>query len=286
MGKSKKSLRRAAYKLLPKNNLTIFIPLTRADRVQAMAEQLAKLDSPVVARVLVIIDTDKISEDTVRRSFEGHAVPFEVDVYSTGEKEPPGFGTMTRRTRIANTFTLAQQKILPEFRDGYVFVLEDDSNIEPHYLNALLANFGTLTLQAQVKVGIMSGLQAGRWGLKMIGAWKVDSPAEPTRAWTIPFSRESIFDEVDATGFYCMLTRAEMFCKAQFRWNGEAYGPDVIYGLDCRNAGYRNFVDWTLLVPHVADKGVITVDEECQQVKYELRDGKWQLDHFDTPKGI
>lgn len=253
--------------------VTLFLPTSRRWRVEPMAKQLHKLDRDgFEIDVIVVIDNSDISEAYVQNMFAKHEAPNISKIISTGNPGASEGNAHARRERITNVWKLAKTAI-PEATQ-LVFTIEDDTDISANTLQALVGSYDVFTAKG-VKVGLISGIQVGRWGLKMIGAWKTDNIADPTTWETVPFTRKEILSEVDAAGFYCFITPRELFCSANYIFND--FGADVNYGWEVRKKGYRNFIDWTLPCGHVMQHKTLLPDESVMVCKYQKIDGKWKL---------
>ena len=238
-----------------------------------MAEQLSKMDYGGVKNdIVIIIDNNEITKAQVRNAFANFEVPAnKLIVHQTGRPGANEYNIGQRRRRIVNNLNTGK-RLIPSDSD-FVFMMEDDTAIPENALTALLMDFETMTANG-TKVGLISGVQPGRWGFKIVGAWNVDNPSDMKRAETVKFNRKNILEKVDAAGFYCFITPAYLFEKAKFIFN--QFGADVNYGLALRKAGYGNYIDWTVDTGHVMQHKIIRCDESCVVVRYEKLNGKWK----------
>lgn len=260
-------------------NITIFLPVTRKENLNWLFQQLNDLDTRgVVANVLVGIDNPDITPDDVREAYKSI---FPLTVFTTINGKLEKKNIKIRRDRIANVFNMAATLIPADSQ--LVFVIEDDTQIKPNALQNLLHAYRSLTEDKVLrngkvvkgfKIGVVSGVQAGRWSVRMLGAWVADDPLDPKQLKTLPYTNELIYQHIDAAGFYCFITPAEAFKSTPFR--AGAFGPDVFYGLDLRGKGYENVLDWTVPTGHVTENEVIMPDEKCTTIEFNLIDNIWK----------
>lgn len=221
--------------------------LTRADRVDETIEQLkAEVD-----RVVVVVDNIKIVQQVVKHN---------VKYYITGNQDPPISNIGIRRRRIAEGMEMLGKAVNTE----YVFMIEDDSVIEKGTCQKLMKTF----LKDENGIGFVSGVQAGRWGVKMIGVWKVNDIHNPTEVYTTRLG-EGI-KEVDACGFYGFVTKGD---RLRMSYEYGQFGPDVYWGLGLRRQGYRNLVDYNVQLGHATRDGIIYPDN-IESIIFKL-DRKW-----------
>jgi hypothetical protein len=186
-----------------------------------------------------------------------------------------------RRDRIVQ-FHKVMQKLLWEF--DYVFGVEDDTIFEPEALNKLME---PMSLD---DVGFVEGVQVGRWGMKMIGAWKVDDVDNPKTIKTIePLVVDGIkqrnvhhLENIDAGGFYCFVTRGHLYANHNFEWHDECFGPDVLFGIGLRKKGLKCLIDWSVECGHDVKTDVLWPSKEkIEVVEYNKVNEEWKLKQRD-----
>lgn len=248
------------------DNILLFIPLTRLERVLPLREQIDRLIyRERIKKILIIIDSE-LTQEYVEKVFS------EATVIKTKNRSVHEHNVNYRRLRITDVFKLAQKNI-PEGIE-YIFCLEDDSLIGEDTLLNLINGYKLYKWQG-VNIGLFSGIQVGRWGIKMVGGWLADDVNDPKCLETIPYKQELNVEEVDASGFYCFITEARLFREANFCYN--EFGPDINFGLELRRKGYRNFIDRSIIAGHVAYPGVLVPDNDCKVVKYLKINNEWKL---------
>lgn len=171
-----------------------------------------------------------------------------------------------RRRRIAENHTKLEA-IVAEQQPELVWQLEGDVELPE---NALEELYATYLMYRGDDFGYVSGIQVGRHGLYCLGAWQNitnDSfnSVDPTLKG---------LQEVDATGFYCLLAPSDVWLSGNAVWKGEPYGPDVVWGLSIDK---KKYVDMDLHIGHVIKNGVIRPsDMSTCQVFYKRENGNWQ----------
>jgi len=260
----------------------IAVPLTREWAIEMQAKQLAALDTSLVqARLLIFVDNKDISKAKVVNMLERYEVPMPYTVHNTGNNAPQELRLFHRRDRIRDMLATMQDVILDDadlFDNELLFMVEDDTKIEPDALTKLVVDYEQLT-QNKVQIGFIEGAQVGRHGIRMIGAWKTDDLDEPTVMSTIPYNNTDLFTKIDGGGLYCFLTPLKLFLDHEFYWHDECFSVDVTYGLELRKLGYVNIIDWSVVAGHADRNGnVLVPNENCTVAEYKKQpDGTWKL---------
>jgi len=173
-----------------------------------------------------------------------------------------------RRQRIADIHN--ELKVLIKNAE-YIFLIEDDTIVPTNALAKLLHHYLTMP-----SMGIVSGIQIGRWGFDHIGAWLVDDIYSPNAITSVKL--EEGLQQVDATGLYCCLTRAEHYLRFNFEPFMNALGPDVAFGVYLRQQGYLNYVDYSIKCDHITAKEKISFDRDIVQVQLtKTSNNDWSL---------
>lgn len=263
-------------------NVLIVIPLTREWAIEMQAKQLAALDITMAnVRLLFFVDNNEIPDHKIADMLERYEVPMQYGIFNTGNKPPQELRLFHRRDRIRDMLTDLQNTILDDskaFDNELLFMVEDDTQIQPDALTKLLIDYQELT-KNNVQIGFIEGAQVGRHGIRMIGAWKTDDLDNPTVMSTIPYSNTDLFTKIDGGGLYCFLTPLKLFLDHEFYWHDECFSVDVTYGLELRKLGYTNIIDWSVVAGHVDRSGnVLVPNENCSVARYEKQsDGSWKL---------
>lgn len=267
--------------------ITLFMPVTRKWRIYQIAKMLAALDTEGLAvQTLLLVDSPAVKDSMIIDAFERCEVPRGYEIRHTGNKELPDEAKIdVRRNRIMEMLKTGQSLIGDT---DFVFMVEDDTQIEPRTLRNLVENYRNLSKYSKTPVGIISGVQVGRWGYRMIGAWKVDDIENPQYVTTVPFNKTDILEKIDGSGLYCFLVPAALFKAHKWYWHDVCFSVDMTFGLELRRQGYQNYADWTIVAGHVMDNGnVLIPNEKCQQVEFQPdRNNVWAvIDKFNPKRG-
>lgn len=133
----------------------------------------------------------------------------------------------------------------------WVFSIEDDGIIPPDALQRLIS-----VVEAEDNVGMVTGVELGRWGVPYVGAWKVNDVFTTTSITSMPnktLTNKDEYEEIDGCGLYCALIRADKYKEHTFS-TSNGIGPDVNLGLYLRQQGLKNYVVWGIPVTHMTSK--------------------------------
>lgn len=163
----------------------------------------------------------------------------------------PAQGIEERRIRIADNHKYLVEAVR-DLQPDYVWQVEGDSELKPDTLAKLLKDHKK---QSELidDLGYISGIQIGRHGLYCIGAW---TDITRTSFKSVDYKLKGL-QEVDATGFYCLLAKREVWLAGQSQYSGGPYGPDVEYGLSLKAKGYRLYIDMDINIGHKVKNGII-----------------------------
>lgn len=255
----------------------IFIPISRDEHLDRLFTSLELLDCDAsTTSLLTYVDGNKALHDRVSQLTE--ASKFTTRQCIRRKFEKPTNGLHARRRRIT-AIKNESKRFIGEC--DYVFGIEDDTIVPTHALTKLLSDYG-----AYPYAGFIEGVELGRWGVPYVGAWQADDVYEPTKiesamppGWFKPYDgkvyegkrtdevlsettaaftagveqgrRSSNVQEIDAGGFYCYLTKRELYMAHEYAPFGHNdLGPDVNYGLYLRQNGYKNYIDWSIKCEH------------------------------------
>lgn len=265
-------------------SVLMVVPLSRKWAVELQAKQISQMNrfTDIDVELLIWVDNKEINNDFIVDKFEKYEIPFAYQVRNTGSPEPHEIRLFHRRDRIRDSLTRLQQHIRERNRTyDMLFMVEDDTIIQQDTLQRLLLDWKELTAQ-NMKVGLIEGVQVGRHGIRMIGAWRTDDVVNPTKIATLPFNKSSFFEKIDGGGLYCFTTPMELFLQHIFYWNGECFSVDVTYGIELRKKGYTNIIDWTCITGHTDQNGnVLYPNDNVTVAAYEKQsDGEWKLQPY------
>lgn len=129
----------------------------------------------------------------------------------------------------------------------WVFSIEDDGILPRNALERLVEAIDN-------DVGMVTGVELGRWGIPYVGAWKVDDIENPAVVTSMESKvGQDLVETIDGCGLYCALIRADEYKKHMFDTRN-GLGPDVNLGLFLRKQGYHNYIDWMIPVTHLTTR--------------------------------
>lgn len=135
----------------------------------------------------------------------------------------------------------------------WVFSIEDDGILPHDALERLID-----TVEKVDNVGMVTGVELGRWGLPYVGAWVADDVNNIKTIETVANQYGlDLIQPIDACGLYCALIRCSYYKKHKFFANN-GLGPDVNLGIFLRQQGFDNYIDWSIPVTHL---GVLDGEE-------------------------
>lgn len=181
-----------------------------------------------------------------------------------------------RRRHITNIHNHFKELI---GESDWIFSVEDDGILPVDALAKLVQ-----VTESKPNVGMVTGVELGRWGVPYVGAWTVDDLETPTLIVSVENKTGTeLVEEIDACGLYCALINAEYYKQHEFfTWNG--LGPDVNLGLFLRQSNLKNYIHWGVPVTHVtifngAEKH-IPANSISRVVKLRLLSGNiWHASH-------
>lgn len=246
--------------------ITILTLISRPEYIDKLFASLEGLEcNPKETNLLTVVDGDSSLFIVVRNKTELSKFKEKLCVqYKDGDRL--NYDVLRRRKRIANIHNFAKQFIN---NSDYVMGIEDDTEF---YSSALKRLYKDCTLYPFA--GTVSGVQAGRWGYEIIGAWRVNQIYEPIEIKSIGYSTG--IEEVDASGMYLFMTKTEIYKRHDFKPYDQILGPDFDFGLSLRQQGHSNYVDFNVITVHKAPKGDIKVSRNPDIVAFTKADGRWR----------
>lgn len=249
------------------DKVIVFCAFTRRWAVERWIEGFEALDYPKhLISLAFIIDCDEplIYQALRRLGARGYRT-WKIEMNE--QFAPNEVRINARRLRIADIKN--QSKALIKDLEGeFVLGFEDDTVFtNPQTIQHLLAPFRELP-----NIGYVEGVQCGRWGEKMVGAWIVDDLEYPTRAETIlpPEGNQNVLGSIDGGGFYGYATRKHHYLDHEYFWSGQPWGPDVNYGLWLRRQMFNCLIDWGLVFGHNDHNALLFPDGSITKVVYNL----------------
>lgn len=223
-------------------HITTILPVSRVvylDRIlETLQNQTYKSQS-----LVVIFDGSNDDFIKVRNKVVGIDYQNVLCVKSTNRK--PAISIYERRWHIANIHNQLRG-IIGE--TDYIFSVEDDGILPTNALERLVGS------KELVGLGMITGVELGRWGVPYVGAWRVDDVFDPRRIISMEnHAGEDTGTSIDACGLYCALVKADLYKSHEFTASN-GLGPDVNLGLHIRQAGFSNYIDWGIMVTHLTNR--------------------------------
>lgn len=227
--------------------------------------------------LIVIFDGPDEQYLEVRNKVVG--MPYKQVLCVPSNNTRPAFAITERREHIANIHNQARQLIV---NADWIFSVEDDGILPPDALSRLVK-----VVKSQKDVGLVTGVELGRWGVPYVGAWYIDDLYRPTKAQSLEnHAGEDFIEEIDGCGLYCALIRADLYKTHEFD-SRNGLGPDVNLALYVKHCGWKNYIDWGIPVTHLTnDHGIekeIPATSESQIVVLTLLGNNlWHQAKFPT----
>jgi hypothetical protein len=248
--------------------ITIFMPVSRDQYLDTIFARLEMLDcNKEETNLLVIVDGDEKLFVKARNFVEMSKFNERLCIQFKSNHKIKQFDTLNRRRRIADVHNLSKDYI----NDcEFIFGIEDDTIFPLNTLTRLIKDYSIYP-----HAGFIQGVQLGRWGIAHVGAWKVDDIYNIKLIESI--SVGSNLKEIDAGGFYCYLTRKKEYLAHNYDvFDNNILGPDFNYGVELRQIGFINYIDWSIQTTHKTKKGDITLlNSEVRIAVFRKNGSKW-----------
>lgn len=212
-------------------------------------------------------DDTYIREQIAKQSRQPDEVYFYID-------ENPADTIETRRERIADN----HQKLVDYVKNtdcDYIWQLEGDAELSEEALETLVSNWESTS--PDDNIAYFTGVQVGRHGLYALGAWHI---AKDRTSFESLDYRKTGIQQIDASGFYCLLAPKNIWLKGKASWSGEIWGPDVNFGLSLKK--YKILADCDLHIGHKVKGGIIRPsDVSTCNVKFKRDNRYWTYKQLD-----
>lgn len=246
--------------------ITTILPVSRIEYLDRVIESLLK-QTYKINNLVVVFDGNDEEFIQVRNKVIQLDIENKLCVKSTNRHRAHTIAE--RRWHIVNIHNQIREIIGDS---DWIFSVEDDGLLPSHALASLVK-----VVKEKEDVGMVTGVELGRWGLPYVGAWCADDIHETRQITSLESkTNEPLVEEIDACGLYCALIRADLYKEHKF-YTQNGLGPDVNLGLYLRQQGYRNFIDWNIPVIHLTNrKGrqiEIPADSESKVISLKLLSG-------------
>lgn len=217
-----------------------------------------------ILAIAQVEDKSFISKEIEKQTIKPDHVFFHID-------DNPASGLIERRKRIAYNHQFLVEAV-NELNPVYIWQIEQDSELPVDCLERLLEDHKKLD-NGKDKIGYISGVEVGRHGLYCLGAWK---NIKEDSFESLDYRSKGL-QEVDGTGFYCLLAKKNVWLSGHTSWDGEPYGPDVVYSLSLKKQGYKIYCDMDIQIGHKTKRGTIKVtDMSTCNAQFFIKDGEWK----------
>lgn len=269
--------------------ITIFCAFTRPWAVELWLENLAAVNhDPALTNLCFIVDCNNhLIANTLKKFAEKYNYrSFHVKINE--DWHPNEVRLAIRRMRIADVKN--QSKDLIALTDGEIILgFEDDTVFDR------LESFDRL-IQPIVRegqdphrtVGFVEGVQMGRWGANMIGAWEADDIWKPSHIETQLPSED--YQEITGGGWYGYATTRELYLNCEYYSStAQPWGPDVSAGFWIRQQGYKCLVDWQTIYGHNDYNKILYPDDPKIRLAKVVFDkdfntGKWMRTDYENDR--
>lgn len=265
----------------------ISIPHSRPERSERIIEILDGIpkEQRRYIQLIVLIDHPEISLEF----FENKLVGFkELIVKTTKRKSFREGSILERRERIGIIYGLiASLANSLQVHPDYVFTIEDDTETSPVQIMRFIDKFNEIprssafvnpaVVLSNEVIQSMSGVQVGRWGADIIGAWILSADFNTWR--TIPYMNGGI-QEVTATGLFFTIHKAETFISfpwASYNPNEFPLGPDVFYGYQNVTKNLASVINWDEPVGHDTGRFILRPKKNVHIVTMRRESG-WKVE--------
>lgn len=229
-------------------HITTILPVSRVEYLDRVLESLKNQTHKIDALIVIFDGPD---EDYVQARNKV-VLQFDNTLFIRSTNSGPAFAISERREHIANIHN--QFKTLVD-TTNWIFSIEDDGILPTNALERLVKIAG-----ATPDIGLVTGVELGRWGVPYVGAWRVDDIFETTRVDSVENKAgQNLVEEIDAAGLYCALIRGDAYQSHEFGASN-GLGPDVNLCLHIRRVGFKNYIDWGVPVTHLTNRNGLEME--------------------------
>jgi hypothetical protein len=213
-----------------------------------------------------ILAIAQVEDDTyIKQQIANQTIqPDYVDIYV--DKEPAS-GISERRIRIADNHHKLKE-IVKKYDVDLIWQVEGDAQLPENTLEKLIADYEQLK---DTNLGYITGVQVGRHGLYALGAWHIAKDRQSF--YSLDYTKKGL-QRIDASGFYCLLAKKDIWLSGVAYWNQEVWGPDVNWGLSLSD--YDIYADLDIQIGHKIKGGIIKVsDMSTCNVHFYKENNRW-----------
>lgn len=226
--------------------LTI-LPVSRIEFLDRVLDSLLEQSYEPRPSLLVVVDGSNDLFLKVRNKIAQIGLDDVLCVLGINAYDAPALAIPQRRKRIANIHNQIRGLIGEDV--DWIFSIEDDGILPVNALSWLVND-----VQNYPSVGMVTGVELGRWGVPYVGAWRADDIMDAKKFMSFENKTgSSDVDEIDACGLYCGLIRADLYKQHDFT-SENGLGPDINMAIEFRQLGFKNYIDWFVPVTHITKK--------------------------------
>lgn len=226
-------------------NIVTILPVSRYEYLDRVLESLLNQSYKPQTSLLVVVDGD--NELFLKVHNKLASIPLNYVLCVKAENYAPATTIPQRREHISKIHNQIKDLLPPDA--DWVFSIEDDGILPVNALSWLVND-----IQTQPNVGLVTGVELGRWGVPYVGAWTVDDVMDTKKITSMEGKVGwGATEEIDACGLYCALIRADLYKQHDFG-SGNGLGPDINMSLEFRQLGFQNYIDWFVPVTHLTYK--------------------------------
>lgn len=256
--------------------ITLFCAFTREWAVDPWLECLGKVQhDPALVNLVFIIDCanpyilHKLKNWVEPRNYRS----FQYRV--NDDHEPNEVRIAARRQRIA--FVKNQSKGMVAQTDGeFVISLEDDTVFD----NLVSFNVLIAPMLEDKAIGFVEGVQCGRWGNKMVGAWNIYGKDHVGAFEAKTLLPDEGLELITGGGWYGYATPRSLYINCDY-WSAstEPWGPDVNYGIWLYQVGHQSYINWDIVFGHRDGERILYPDSSVTQIVYnkDINTGAWTI---------
>lgn len=232
--------------------ITAVLPVSRIKYLDRVLDTVSK-QTHRPDKLIVIYDGIDKGIDLVNKIVNSKNICDDVTVVRSNNRSI-GLNIPDRRRNISSIHNQLSESIEDS---EWVFSIEDDGLLPSDALERLVS-----VASDNDDVGMVTGVELGRWGAPYVGAWRVDNPDKVTvirSVESLAKDGSNKVEEIDACGLYCALIRADKYKEHRF-FHGNGLGPDVNLGIFLRQSGLKNYIDWGVHVTHLTSFSGVEVE--------------------------
>ncbi len=268
--------------------LAIYCAFTRPWAYEEWLENLAAVrHDPALTNLCFIVDGNfPLIANMLKQFAEKHNYKaFHVKV--NDDWRPNEVRLAIRRMRVADVKNQSKD-LIARTNAEIIIGLEDDTVFDR------LESFEPLykPLLESAEVGYVEGVQMGRWGANMIGAWEADNLRNPLQVQTLlpPENPFENIQKITGGGFYGYATRRRLYLNHEYYTSsGQPWGPDVNFGFYVNQQGFECWINWNVLFGHRDHNVTLYPDSDrvkLAQIIYNKNEdnGKWERTDYEKTR--